>query len=95
MAPGNSKPATEYTPARREPRTRTEGELTIELSPKGKIIRGRLSDVSPHGFCITHDHDDFFVGQEVRVLYSWGKAPARVVWIGARGGAIATGFRTD
>ncbi len=84
-----------YEPARREPRTRVAGELSIELAPKGQIVLGTLQDVSPHGFCITHQHGGFFAGQEIRVLYDWGKVPARVVWVDKRGDQIATGFRTD
>ncbi len=87
--------ATGYSPPRREPRTRVAGELSIELAPEGEVICGSLQDASPHGFCITHEHQGFVAGQEIRVLYEWGKVPARVVWVDKRGDQTATGFRTD
>jgi len=87
--------STKYSATRREPRTRAAGEVLLEVSPDGRVIRGLLLDVSPHGFAIRHEHADFVFDQQVRVVYDWGKVPARVVWVGQREGALAAGFRTD
>jgi hypothetical protein len=80
---------------RREPRTRAAGNIQIEVSPGGKVIPGHLLDVSRHGFAIEHEYEHFVPGQEVRVVYDWGKAPARLVWVERRGLGMAAGFRTD
>jgi hypothetical protein len=80
---------------RREPRTPTSGEIMIEVSPDGNVIRARLSDASPHGFAIHHDYENFVTGQQVRVLHDWGKKPARLVWVGTREGVMAAGFQID
>jgi len=88
-------PSTQPGSTRREPRTRGAGDILIEVSPDGKVIPGYLLDVSPHGFAIRHEFEHFVTGQEVRVVYDWGKAPARLVWVEKRGLGLAAGFRTD
>ncbi len=71
------------------------GELLIEVTAGGDLVRGQLLDVSRHGFAIRHDHAGFLPGQQVNVVYQWGKVKARVVWTGEREGGMASGFRTD
>jgi hypothetical protein len=88
-------PSTQPGSTRREPRTRAAGEILIEVSPGGKVIHCQLSEVSPHGFAICHEYEDFVPGQQVRVVYDWGKAPARLVWVERRAFGLAAGFRTD
>lgn len=80
---------------RREVRAPALGDVSIELTANGEIVRGFLVDVSPHGFCVAHQHKGFLAGQVVHVLYTWGKVPARVVWVKNCEGEIKTGFRTD
>jgi PilZ domain-containing protein len=84
-----------WTINRREPRTRIAGEILIEVGPNGKVVRGQLLDVSPHGFAVRHEYEHFVTGQEVRVVYEWGKVPARLAWVETREGGRAAGFRTD
>ncbi len=95
MNPESPAKIDSYPYIRREPRTPNAGQLLVELAPDGEMVCGSLLNVSPHGFCITHQHKGFTVGQEVRVVYTWGRVPARVIWVSARGNEIATGFRTD
>ncbi len=78
---------------RREPRSPASGELLLEVA--GELVRGQLLDVSPHGFAIRHEYEKFSPGQQVTVLYQWGKIPARLVWLGEREGGKTAGFRTD
>jgi hypothetical protein len=85
-------PSTTY---RREPRTGAAGEILIEVGPDGKVVRGQLIDASPHGFAVWHEYEHFVIGQEVRVVYNWGKVPAWLAWVGRREGGMAAGFRTD
>ncbi len=85
--------STEYTSARREPRSSASGELLLEVA--GELVHGQLLDVSPHGFAIRHEYEKFSPGQQVTVVYHWGKVPARLVWVGEREGGMAAGFRTD
>ncbi len=85
--------ATQQSPTRREPRNPASGELLLEVA--GELVRGQLLDVSPHGFAIRHEYDKFSPGQQVTVVYHWGKVPARLVWVGEREGGMAAGFRTD
>ncbi len=70
------------------------GEILIEVRPES-IVPGYLLDVSPHGFAISHEYEGFVPGQEVQVVYDWGRVPARVVWAEKRSGGMAAGFRTD
>ncbi|HVP42956.1 MAG TPA: PilZ domain-containing protein [Terriglobales bacterium] len=86
---------TKYSPTRRELRAPASGELLIEIASGGELVRGQLLDVSPHGFAIRHQHPSLSEGQEVSVVYHWGRVRARVVWVGEREGAMAAGFRTD
>jgi PilZ domain-containing protein len=88
-------PSTQPGSTRREPRTRAAGEILIEVSPGGQVIPGQLLDVSRHGFSIQHEFEHFVTGQQVRVVYDWGKAPARLVWVEKRVLGLAAGFRTD
>ena len=88
-------PSTQPGNTRREPRTRATGDIQIEISPGGKVIPGQLSDVSPHGFAICHEYENFVPGQQVEVVYDWGKVPARLVWVERRKVGLAAGFRTD
>jgi hypothetical protein len=80
---------------RREPRTSASGKIVIEVSTDGNVIHAELSDESPRGFAIHHDYENFITGQQVQVLYDWGKKAARLVWVGTRDGVMAAGFRTD
>ena len=79
----------------REPRISKSGDLLIEVRPDGDVIRGHLLDVSLHGFAVRHECQQFVPGEQVRVVYDWGKVPARVVWVGNRGGVMAAGFQMD
>jgi hypothetical protein len=54
-----------------------------------------MLDVSRHGFAIRHRFGHFVTGQQVRVVYDWGKVPARLVWVESRVFGMAAGFRTD
>jgi hypothetical protein len=92
----NTAEATGSHPKQRsEQRRPASGELLIEIAPDGQSIYGHLLDVSPHGFAIRHQHDNFSPGQQVNVVYPWGKVRARLVWVGERDGSMAAGFRTD
>jgi hypothetical protein len=84
-----------FRASRAEPRTPASGELLIEVTPGGQIVSGYLLDVSPHGFAIRHQYQDFVPGQQVSVVYHWGKVRAHLVWVGEREGGMAAGFRTD
>ena len=88
-------PATERSIHRREPRCHASGELVLEVVPGGEQVRGHLLDVSPHGFGLRHDYRKFSPGQQVYIVYDWGRVKARVVWVGEREGVLAAGFRTD
>jgi hypothetical protein len=88
-------PSTQPGSTRREPRTRAAAEILIEVTPGGKVIPGHLFDVSRHGFAIRHEYEGFVTGQQVRVVYDWGKAPARLVWVKRWALGMAAGFRTD
>lgn len=79
----------------REQRINKTGELLIEVKPDGDVIHGQLLDVSLHGFAVRHDCPELVPGEQVRVVYDWGKVPARVVWVGPRGGVMAAGFQMD
>ncbi len=79
---------------RTEVRCVSAGQLLITVSST-EVVLGRLLNVSRHGFCITHNHPGFRIGQEVRARAPWADVPARVVWVGAQEDEILTGFRTD
>lgn len=87
--------AKDFRVPRAEPRTAASGELLIEVTPGGPVISGFLLDVSPHGFAIRHQYESFVPGQQVSVVYHWGKVRAHLVWVGEREGSMAAGFRTD
>ncbi len=79
--------------ARREPRTQANGELRMEIGDR--LVSCSLVDATPHGFAIRHEYEGFVPGQEVRVVYEWGKVAARLVWTNTRQGVMTAGFRTD
>ena len=94
-ARGDFEPVSTYADTRRELRTPSKGYLSIEVGANEEIVSGFLLDASPHGFCIAHQHPGFLAGQEVCIVYPWGKVPAWVVWVKTGEGEIKTGFRTD
>jgi len=83
------------TLSRPEPRTLAAGQIRIELSHNGRVMIGHLLNVSPHGFAIHYYDDQLHPNQQVSVLYEWGNAPARVVWVERKSDHMVAGFRTD
>jgi hypothetical protein len=78
---------------RREPRVSASGNVELYLDGQtSKQVRGRLLDISSHGFRAAHTCSSLTPGQEVRFQHHDGGGSARVMWIRVLSTRVETGF---
>ena len=79
---------------RKEERRPAQGEVALFWNGRpGSEQRGRLIDVSEHGFRVAHDYAAVSVGQEVRFRHAFDTGNARVVWSRILDGVVHSGFQ--
>jgi hypothetical protein len=78
---------------RREPRREASGVVHVRFAdPKTVDIEGRLIDVSPGGFRMSHDFASLAAGQIVEFSHVEAKGHARVIWNRILEERVETGF---
>jgi len=78
---------------RQEKRITARGEVSVWLDdPEEPMVRGRLLDVSPHGFRLSHQSKRIIPGCQVRLTHLSGEVTARALWNRVIGDQIETGF---
>lgn len=78
---------------RREPRRAASGMVRVRLSePAAAEIEGRLIDVSPSGFRMTHRFPSLATGQMVEFSHVEATGRARVIWNRILAEQVETGF---
>ncbi len=76
--------------AERQP---AEGEVVLLIEgPEALEIRGRLMDISAHGFRAVHHEPKLQAGQRVVFRHPYAQGAARVVWNRRFGGCIESGL---
>ena len=79
---------------RTEERRPAQGEVALFWNERpGSEQRGRLIDVSEHGFRVAHDYAAVSVGQAVGFRHSFAAGTARVVWSRILDGIVHSGFQ--
>jgi len=78
---------------RSEPRRAVTGKVHVRLTdPKPLEIEGRLMDVSPRGFRMSHGFASLEAGQMVEFWHVEAKGQARVIWNRIVEESVETGF---
>ena len=77
---------------RKEPRRSAGGEVNFVVEESHAEVRGRLVDISAHGFRASHEHAGLRHGQVVAFRHPIASGRARVVWNRIAGANVETGF---
>jgi hypothetical protein len=78
---------------RREPRRQASGVVQIRLEGGDALeIEGRLMDVSPGGFRMSHKFASLTAGQVVEFSHVEARGRARVIWNRIIAERVETGF---
>jgi hypothetical protein len=78
---------------RREPRRDADGIVRVRFKdPRSIQIEGRLLDLSPGGFRMSHDFVSLTAGQVVEFSHDEAKGRARVMWNRVLEARVETGF---
>ncbi len=78
---------------RREPRRAATGVVHVRFNDTRQIeIHGRLIDVSPGGFRMSHDFASLAAGQVVEFAHVEARGRARVIWNRILHERVETGF---
>jgi hypothetical protein len=78
---------------RREPRREASGVVHVRFAdPQTIEIEGRLMDVSPGGFRMSHHFASLAAGQVVEFSHLEAKGRARVIWNRILAESVETGF---
>ncbi len=78
---------------RREPRREASGLVHVRFAyPKAMEIEGRLIDISPGGFRMSHHFASLEAGQIVEFAHIEAKGRARVIWNRIVAERVETGF---
>lgn len=78
---------------RRETRREVEGVVHLRITdPRVREVEGRLVDLSPSGFRMTHGCVSLAAGQEVEFSHLEASGRARVVWNRVMAERVETGF---
>ena len=78
---------------RREPRRAASGSVRVRFTdPKAMEIEGRLIDVSPGGFRMSHHFASLEAGQMVEFVHVEARGHARVIWNRIADDTVETGF---
>jgi hypothetical protein len=82
-----------YLEKRREPRLPASGELVLRVLDLGSPeFRGKLLDISAHGFRLSHSNATLTPGQEVEYTRDGAAGRAKVVWNRIASGEMESGF---
>jgi hypothetical protein len=85
--------ALELSDKRREARRIVSGQVRVKFTdPEPLEIAGRLMDVSPRGFRMSHDCASLHSGQVVEFSHLEAKGYAQVMWNRILAGGVETGF---
>jgi hypothetical protein len=78
---------------RREQRRRASGAVLVRVpGPRGKIIEGRLLDMSVSGFRMAHECASLETGQVVEFSHHESAGRARVMWNRIVERSVESGF---
>jgi len=78
---------------RREPRREASGTVHVRFSDPNPVeIEGRLMDVSPGGFRMSHHFTSLAAGQIVEFAHIEARGRARVMWNRILAERVETGF---
>jgi len=78
---------------RSEPRRSASGVVRVRFTdPKAVEIEGRLMDLSPGGFRMSHSFASLEAGQIVEFTHVEAKGRARVIWNRITDKNVETGF---
>lgn len=78
---------------RREPRRAASGTVRVRFAdPKATEIEGRLMDLSPGGFRMSHHFTSLEAGQIVEFAHVEAHGRARVIWNRITDHSVETGF---
>ena len=78
---------------RREPRRAASGTVIVRFDDSKPVqIEGRLMDISPGGFRMTHDFPSLATGQIVEFAHVESRGRARVIWNRISTDRVETGF---
>jgi len=81
------------TEKRREPRRVASGIVHVRFTDQKPVeIEGRLMDVSPGGFRMSHHFASLAAGQIVEFAHLEAKGRARVIWNRIVAERVETGF---
>ena len=82
-----------HSEKRREPRREASGVVHVRFTdPKTTEIEGRLMDISPGGFRMSHQFASLTAGQEVEFSHTEARGRARVIWNRIVADRVETGF---